>query len=74
MEKKRLYKRRRNPDYLDVYQIAELIGMSPYTVRGWCRNDEIRSNTGVRGEYLIRFSDLSAFMNRYYGEDIEKAA
>jgi excisionase family DNA binding protein len=64
--------RRRNPAYLDCFQVADLIGMSVHTVRGWCRNGEIRCTSGVRGEYLIRFSDLKAFMKRYYDEDIEE--
>jgi hypothetical protein len=60
------YKRRPNPLYMTVSQIAEKYDFHPNTVRSWCRDELLPYVRGRRDEYLIRISDLEKFFHEWY--------
>jgi excisionase family DNA binding protein len=55
-------------DYLTVQQAADLIKVTPATVREWIRHKKLPAaclaDDGKRKEYRVRRSDLEAFLTR----------
>lgn len=39
-------------------QVAEILGLAPYCVRGWVRSDVLTPGRGARGEYRFSFRDV----------------
>lgn len=37
---------------------GEASGISPHTLRTWCKSGRLRSHRGARGAYLVRRSDI----------------
>ena len=57
-----------NGEWLTVDEAAEIVGITPFSVRRWIRNGDLPSMLiGSRKEgYRIRTSDLEAFVAKRY--------
>lgn len=50
-------------EYLDVREVADLLGVTPGTVRGYCRRGELASvRRGARGRRLVTRRALDTFL------------
>ncbi|MGX9134971.1 helix-turn-helix domain-containing protein [Rummeliibacillus sp. JY-2-4R] len=50
---------------LSVPSIADMVGVSPETVRRWIRSGKLPIHAPT-GRYKVRCADLSLFLNRMY--------
>ena len=57
---------------LSVPRIAEMIGVSPETVRRWIRNGKLPIHAPT-GRYKVRCGDLTVFLKRMYHDKTKKA-
>lgn len=49
---------------LDVYTVAERLGVSPHTVRGWCRSGELPARQLAGKIWRIDAGDLERWLER----------
>lgn len=54
-------------DYLRVGQAAKFLGISPSTVRLWCRNGKLDYHVSITGEKVFYPSELEAFRREVLG-------
>lgn len=43
---------------LGLADAAKASGISPHTLRTWCKSGRLRHSTGARGAYLVRLPDV----------------
>lgn len=50
--------------YFTVSETAQLLRVTPYTIRKWCREGVIPSMKANKGQYLIHKLDIPAFARK----------
>ena len=50
------------PELLTVDDVADILGMHPYTVRRWCRDGDLRHVVLPGGRIRIHRTDLDALL------------
>lgn len=46
------------PLAMSLNDAAKASGLSPHTLRTWCKSGRLQSNRGPRGAYLVRLEDV----------------
>lgn len=59
--------------YLSAKEVADMLELKTATVMTWCRNGQLRA-TKPGKSYLIKESDLKAFVDGNGGKPVKKRA
>lgn len=55
--------------FMSPTDIAEMFGVTPYTVRVWLREGQIEGAVQINKRWRIRRSAVEAFANQKHGDD-----
>jgi len=53
--------------FMTVPQVAKIFAVTPYTVRGWCKDGKVRG-VKVGKQWRIQASTVQAFAQKMYGD------
>jgi len=57
---------------LGLDDAGKMSGLSPHTLRTWCKSGRLRSHRGARGAYLVRLSDVDVAIAAAPSEPIRR--